>query len=106
MIREVIAWILGSAGLFAFLQFLITRKDKKKDNSEEIIKKLDKLEKDSVRTQMLVLMADYPDDKQGVMKLAERYFAQLNGDWYMTGIFNRWLTENTLGKPEWFNPNN
>ena len=53
----------------------------------------------------------YPEEKTEIMKLAEHYFKPksqggLEGDWYMTGIFNKWLTDNNIGKPEWFNSDN
>lgn len=61
-----------------------------------------KSEKDALRTQLLVMFADYSEDKSQILELAHRYFAELNGDWYLTPIFNKWLETNNIGKPEWF----
>lgn len=69
---------------------------------ELLKKKLGKLEKDSVRTQLLVLMSDYSDNKQEILEVAQHYFADCKGNWYMTSMFSKWLTDNSIGKPEWF----
>lgn len=91
---------LGSAGFWATVQFLITRWDNKKG----LKKQLKKLEKDGCRTQLLLLMSDYPDEKQEIMKLAEYYFDVLKGNFYLDSLFSEWLEENKIKKPKWFNP--
>lgn len=78
------------------------RKNGKEDDMQLIKKKLDKQERDSCRTQMLLLMSDYPDQTDEIMRLAQHYFRDLHGNWYMTTMFNRWLESNGIGKPEWF----
>ena len=111
MVVTIILAALASTGLFAFVEFLIKRSDDKRDNYDAVIERLEKIEKrldtnekDSLRTQMLIMMNHYPEDHIEIMKLAERYFSVLHGDWYMTSIFNKWLEKNSIGKPEWFNP--
>lgn len=106
---EIILTAIASSGLFAFVQFLIKRHDDKKGRNanidhklEEFEKQLKRCERDNCRTQMLLLMSDYPEDKAEIMRLAEHYFHDLQGNWYMTGMFNRWLIANNIGKPEWF----
>lgn len=74
-------------------------------------KSLDRAERDSCRIQMLIMMMHYQHETEQIMRLAEHYFKPkseggLEGNWYMTGIFNNWLTTNGIGKPEWFNSNN
>lgn len=101
--------LLG-AGLLSFIQFLIQRNDDKNDRISAIETQLEAIsfqlkvqERDQCRTQMLLLISDYPTENAELMKLAKHYFKDLHGDWYMTNIFNRWLTAQQLGKPEWFN---
>ena len=101
-----------SSGL---VQFFVTRKDnQKKDNIEEKLKpigtKLDKLldeqkknEKDNLRTQLLVMMTVMPDDHHEIMTLAQRYFGELKGDWFYSSLFAKWLKQNDIEKPTWFN---
>lgn len=91
--------VIGSNALFAFLQFLIGRHDTKKN----IKGKLTVLEKDVLRTQLLLLILLKGEEKQEILTIAEHYFKDLHGDWYMTSIFNKWLKEKTLAEPEWFN---
>lgn len=68
-----------------------------------IRKQLERLEKDSLRTQLLVMMSDYPTEVQEILTLGERYFCQLKGDWYLTSLFNKWLEKTHTTSPTWFN---
>lgn len=94
----IIVAILASNGLFAALQFLITRHDQKKNWRG----KLDRLEKDGLRTQLLLLLLLLPDEKKEIMTIAEHYFKDLHGNWYMTSLFDKWLEKAGQGRPEWF----
>lgn len=94
---------VGSTGLFAFLQFLIQRKDTTSDRLEKIQKNLEKAERDSCRIQLLIMINHYPENTTEILKLSEHYFVDLKANWYMTSIFNKWLEKNNIGKPEWFN---
>ena len=94
----IIIAVLASNGLFALLQFLITRYDQKKN----VKGKLAKLEKDGLRTQLLLLLLLRPQEQQEILTLAEHYFKVLHGNWYMTSMFNKWLVEHRIAKPEWF----
>ena len=109
------------AAVISFIIFMIKRHDEKEGEFKQVndtlkeIKdqaKLDKdeankrfkvLEKDIVRTQLLLLMYNYEnDDKHELLQVAEHYFVKLKADWYMTTIFNRFLTKQKIAKPDWF----
>ena len=94
----IVLAVIGSNALFAFLQFLIGRHDTKKNVKGKLIV----LEKDVLRTQLLLLILLKGEEKQEILTIAEHYFKDLHGDWYMTSIFNKWLKEKTLAEPEWF----
>lgn len=114
-ILKTIVTILCTGGVFAFLEFLIRRRDEKKGAMSKVIERLDGIEarqdtseQDDCRLQLLVLLNHYPTDTSEIMKVAERYFKPksaggLGGDWYATSIFNKWLVDKGIGKPEWFN---
>ena len=95
-IVAIIGAVLASNALFGFIQFIITRKD----NSFK--KAMSRLERDVLRTQLLVMVVLKPKETQEILTLAEHYFKDLNGDWYMTSIFNKWLLESDIAQPEWF----
>lgn len=95
--------ILGGGNLLLFVKFLIERWDRKKDTTEDTNARLDKLEKDGLRTQLLLMILFRPQEQTEILKVAEYYFGTLKGNWYMTSIFNKWLEENEVAKPEWFN---
>ena len=65
-------------------------------------KQLERLEKYSLRTQLLVMISDYPAEKQEILTLGDRYFRQLKGDWYMTSLYNKWLEKSGTTPPTWF----
>ena len=94
----ILLGVIGSAGFWATVQVLITRWDKNKG----LKKQLKKLEKDGCRTQLLLLISDYPHEKQEIMTLGKYYFDDLNGNWYASSIFRKWLEENNIPDPSWF----
>lgn len=95
---SIVTAVLVSNGLFAFIQYLITRHDTKKN----VKGKLTILEKDVLRTQLLLLILLKGEEQQEILTIAEHYFKDLHGDWYMTSIFNKWLKEKKIAEPEWF----
>lgn len=57
---------------------------------DTIIEKVDKTELNATRSQLLTLMSDYPDNESEILKVADYYFNELDGDWYMTDLFTKW----------------
>lgn len=96
----IVLGFLGSAGFWATVQFLITRWD----NNKGLKKQLKKLEKDGCRTQLLLLMSDYPGERQEILTLAQYYFQNLQGNFYLDNLFAEWLERNKLKRPSWFKP--
>lgn len=117
---EIAIAVLGSSALAALISGIFglinnnaaaARDAKQKeiertDVLESLKKKLNKLEKDSVRTQLLLLMSDYSGNQQEILEVAQHYFADCKGNWYMTSMFSKWLTDNDIGQPEWFKGGN
>jgi hypothetical protein len=60
------------------------------DKLDTIIKKVDTAEENATRSQLLTLMSDYPNNESEILKVAQYYFQDLKGDWYMTGLFTKW----------------
>lgn len=108
MTENIILGILGGGNLILFIKFLIERHDKKVEKAEDKEKEhiqgtLKKLEKDGLRTQLLLLILMKPEETSEILTLAQHYFVDLKGNWYMTSIFNKWLEEYEIAEPEWFN---
>lgn len=92
------------SGIFTLIFRHLDKKDHPiKEQFEKIDRRLDKAEKDSVRTQMLLMIHDYPEATTEILELAQHYFSDLKGDWYMTNMFNTWLEQQHVGRPDWFN---
>ena len=98
-IITIIVAVISSQAIFGFIQFVITRRDTKRNMDGKLIK----LERDILRTQLLMLVLLKPEEEQEILMVAEHYFKDLAGDWYMTGIFNKWLVDYDVAFPEWFN---
>lgn len=101
-IWQIIVAILGSTAVATLVQFFVNRHD----NKENLSKRLDKLERDGLRTQLLLLILMRPEESREILTIGEHYFKDLHGDWYMTSIFNRWVEEAGMAEPEWFQGGN
>ena len=110
---NIILAIIGSGALSALVagifNLIINRKGRLgiiEGKIDQLTKRQEYSEKDALRTQLLLMMSDYPDERQEIMRLAERYFSPppkgLAGNWYATALFNKWLIKNKIAKPEWF----
>lgn len=104
MNNDILVAVLGGGNLLLFIKFLIERWDKKK--SEDTKGTLKKLEKDGLRTQLLLLILMKPEEKKEILTLAQHYFVDLEGNWYMTDIFKKWLKEKGHSNPDWFQTEN
>lgn len=114
-IIAIIVAVGGLAGLVtaistAVFKYLDYRKIQKGETLEAKLKplfgKLDKQEEelreirlDTTRTQLIMLMEHQPHNHDTIIKIAERYFCQLKGDWYMTSLFKDWAKAEDIQIP-------
>lgn len=59
-------------------------------------------EKDNIRTELKLMISDFPDDTTDILKLAEHYFVKLEGNWTMANIFSDWAKKQGVEIPGWF----
>lgn len=92
--------ILGSAGVFSLIQFLISRHDRKNDSLVGIKRELDGINKSLndtnirvTRMELLRLIQSDPDNLDAVLQVAEYYFIELDGNAYAHAIFEKWAIE-------------
>lgn len=97
MIETIVIAIISSGALSTVISAIITALGSRNG----IKSKLKKIEKDSVRSQLLLLIAVYPDEIQEILTVGEYYFATLKADWYMTSLFSKWLKLKKINKPNW-----
>lgn len=93
----ILLGVLGSSATCELVRYFIGRATSKK----ALTQRLDKLEKDGVRSQLMTLIHDYPNRVDEIMEVAHHYFVDLQGNWFMTGLFEKWLEENKVDKPKW-----
>ncbi len=63
---------------------------------DSISNQVSELKLDTTRNQLLILINNYPDNNDEIMKVAKYYFKGLGGDWYMTELFIEWGEENGI----------
>lgn len=100
----LILGIIGSAGIFAFLQFLITRHDQKNKMNEKLDKILAQNVKNELaitKVQLQVLFALQPKNHDTILTVAQRYFLELNGNAEMYNEFVRWANAEKVSV-SWF----
>lgn len=107
--EPIIVAILGSGALSALISgvfgLIQARKNRQKEIEEEIHamrKQLDLYEKDNLRTQLLLLIKDFPDETTDILRMAQHYFNDLGGNWVLTDIFATWARERGIAIPAWF----
>lgn len=99
----VLVAVLGSAGLFGFLQFMISRHDTKghtlvqmKEKLDTIDHKCDRNELATTRLQLIFLINSQPENKDTILATAQRYFVELDGNGEAWTVFNEWAHKNKL----------
>lgn len=110
MTESIILGLIGSGAFATIVTAIINAIANRKGRLTAIEAKLTVIEanqriaeKDSLRTQLLLMIASYPNEKTEILKLAQHYFSDLKGNWTATAIFNTWLSRYCEGvKPEWF----
>ena len=107
--ETIVIAIIGSGALSTIISAIITaianrksRLTKIEDKLTEIEKNQKDAEKDALRTQLIMMIADYPNERADILRLGEYYFHKLDGNWVAKAIFLHWLEENNVAKPEWF----
>ena len=95
--------IIGSAGLFGFVQFMISRHDGKerslsqiKTQLTNIEKKCDRNEMATTRLQLIFLIDSQPQNKDTILQTAQRYFVEMDGNGEAWALFYDWAEHNKL----------
>lgn len=110
------------AGILAYIKFFAERKDKREREdldlvleehlaplrtdiagikSENVVfgRTLREVQLDTTRTQLLMFMQHQPRNYDTILKIAHRYFVDLQGNWYMAVEFQKWATEQGIEVP-------
>ena len=104
MLLNIISLVIGGLGIGSLITFFVQRHDARKG----LESRLYKVEKDAVRTQILLMMYNYdPSDEHELLTCAEYYFKKrsdggLEGDWWLTSKFKRFIKQNGIENPTWF----
>lgn len=103
-LTAIIIAVISSNFLVEIGRYLIGKlsaNNKLDDKFKAIEQRLNEQDLGIARVQLLTLMNDYPNRSDEIMKVARHYFKDLEGDWYMTDLFNDWLEQQDISKPFW-----
>jgi hypothetical protein len=112
----IIIAILSSGALSALItglfQLLQTRKSRKTgleskvdtlvEEQGKVMKAQKKQEGDILRVELRLLISDFPDKEDDILRLGEHYFNDLHANWVMYSVYKQWLTQRDLPTPPWF----
>ena len=122
---QIILVALGSGGLMTFVQFLISRNDKKakqlncisddikkiksvivtKEELNKVNEQITSIDRQLDRVQLNLLIKMSPERTEAVMKVAKRYFVEEGGNWYLGELFTNYCRDNNLDIPSWYKHN-
>ena len=102
LIVTAVVSILCSGALLGFLQFLIQRHDNRKGAMSKVATAVCLQTLDISKLQIMLLIADYPKKVNEILEVTKHYFVDLNGDTYITALFEDWLKEQGIETPDWF----
>lgn len=75
------------------------RAEKLDTTIDKVLAVTEETRKDTVRIQLLMILSHQPENTDTILKLAEKYFIDLDGDWYMTNVFGKWAKEHDITIP-------
>lgn len=88
------------SAIIALATFVTARRSNKlEEGLTPIRKELHEIRLDTTRTQLIMLMEHQPHNHDTIIKVAERYFCQLQGDWYCTSLFRDWAKREGIEIP-------
>lgn len=90
------------SGIFNLVQSRNSRVKAMEKDIQTIKEQLATAEKDTLRTQLMLMIKDYPDENTDILRLGEHYFKNLKGNWVMTDIFRKWCEDQHITPPSWF----
>lgn len=112
----IIIAILSSGALSALItglfQLLQTRKSRKSgleskvdtiaETQEKIIKAQERHEGDILRVELKLMISSFPEKEDDILRLAQHYFQDKQGNWVMAAVFQSWLQDRDIPAPPWF----
>ena len=116
----IIAIIGGAAGIITALTTGIVKiyelfKSSKEKSLEDRVKpiivealeptnrRLDAMQLDVTRMRLMSLIRNEPSDAENILIIAKTYFENMGGNSEASKQFARWLKQENIKKPEWFN---
>lgn len=66
-------------------------------------RRLDAMQLDVTRMRLMSLIRNEPSDAENILIIAKTYFENMGGNSEASKQFARWLKQENIKKPEWFN---
>jgi len=69
------------------------------ENIDKLLEISEETRKDTLRIQLMMLIKNDENNVDTILKVAEKYFVVLHGDWFMTSEFNKWAKKHDVVIP-------
>lgn len=82
--------IIGGA-FFGATNYIVAQLDSHIQGQMSDVKKdVAEIKLSSTRNELLLMMENNPENVTEIEKIARKYFKDMNGDWYMSGLYSKW----------------
>lgn len=92
VLTAIVAIVGILAGVFTWLSNQVNQSVSAQLNTlqEEVEANSLSMSQQITRLELLNLIHNQPNNRAEIEKVARHYFIELDGDWYMTGIYSEW----------------
>ena len=91
-----------ATGAEAKIDTIVEKVHELADEQTEILHRQKKQEGDILRVELRLMISDFPDKEEDILRLGEHYFKDLNANWVMASVYQQWLQQRNLPTPPWF----
>jgi len=120
IIVTLIIGVLSSGALAALINNMFQNKRDKESKAtgveakigdmsnkiDRVIEDQKKQEGDILRVELKLMISDFPEKEEDILRLAQHYFNDLHANWVMAATFKQWLDQRGIKIPDWYNDTN
>ncbi len=82
--------VIGGA-FFGTTNYIVSQFDLRiQSQMSDVRKDVAEIKLSSTRNELLLMMKNNPENVTEIEKIARKYFKDMDGDWYMSGLYSKW----------------
>ena len=91
-----------ATGAEAKIDTIVAKVNELANEQTEMLHRQKKQEGDILRVELRLMISDFPDKEEDILRLGEHYFKDLKANWVMASVYQQWLNARNLPTPPWF----